>query len=479
MSDWSAYEKMGEDWLKGSVIDTWQVNGKPPIILNPKQVAFLNDKARFSLFYGGMAAGKTTPAVIKMIILSLFFPGNNLLLGRKSRTQVEKTVLRDFFDLAPAGSYEYKVGPGQIKFHNGSEIQLFGLEASASGSELEGAEAAIKGMNLGGFFIDQIEDVEKPIFEALQSRMRRKVPFLQGFATINPVNHWTRDYFYANPRPDTSLYQTSMLDNKENLPPGYIETELTKSESHKQRNVYGSWELKDMPGNSVFERDYVDEQALFVKPHIREFEGAKIFTEPEENHEYQIGIDTSNASVDPCGMVVIDKGTGEVVATYNQWVTVEKQVETAVWLGYRYNKAMLVPESAPSASGAAFLQDVKKKYNRIYTRKQRDRMDDSETEKLGFNTNWKTKEELMQHMKKLLAKHFPKWRDERIIDEARTFIYSDEAKQQGAGAQRGFHDDLLFATLLAYYEVEPIPVEVKEKQNKEWEKFGLYTQRFK
>jgi hypothetical protein len=470
-NQWEQWEELGRRWLNNEVtIAKWQ-----GMTLNPKQVAFLNDKSRFPLFYGGMGAGKTMPAILKLILLSLFFPGNNLLLARKSRTQVEKTVLRDFFDLAPEGSYEYKVGPGQIKFHNGSEIQIFGLEASASGSELEGAVAAIKGMNLGGGLMDQMEDLEKEVFEAIQARMRRKVPFLQFMGTINPVNHWSRDYYLVNPRPETALYQTSMLDNKANLPPGYIEIELAKSKSHVNRNVYGSWDIEDMPGNAVFDREYIDEQALFVKEPIRTFHDTKIFEEPNEKHLYQIGVDTSDASVDPCGMVVVNKNTGEVAATYSQWVTVEKQVEVAVWLGYRYNQALLVPESAPSASGAAFTQDIKKKYNNIYVRKTRTKFDDKETGKLGFQTNYGSKTELIEHKKELLGKHFPKWRDKQIVEEARTFIYSQEAKQKGAGAQAGFHDDLLFATLLAYHDMKPIAQEELARQKSQWDKVKLYN----
>lgn len=470
----SQWEELGKKWLNNEVqIAQWQ-----GMTFNPKQIAFLNDKSRFPLFYGGMGAGKTIPAVVKLILLSLFFPGNNLLLARKSRTQVEKTVLRDFFDLAPKDSYEYKVGPGIIKFHNGSEIQLFGLESAASGSELEGAVAAIKGMNLGGGLMDQMEDLDKDVFEAIQSRLRRNVPLIQFMGTINPVNHWSRDYFYVNPKPGTSLHQTSMIDNKENLPLGYIDIELSKSKSHVNRNVYGRWDIEDMPGNAVFERDYIDEQDIFTKEPLRTFNGVKIFAEPDEKHSYQIGVDASDASEDPCAMVVVDKGTGEVVATYNQWVTVEKQVETAVWLGYRYNQALLIPESAPSAAGAAFTQDIKKKYNNIYTRKAKNKFDDKETGKLGFMTNYSSKTELIEHMKELLGKHFPKWYDVQILHEARTFIYSNEAKMRGAGAQSGFHDDLLFATLLAYHELKPVAVEELYKQKSQWDKVKLYETRY-
>ncbi len=471
---WSQWEELGKRWLNGEVtIAEWQ-----GMKFNPKQIAFLNDKSRFPLFAGGMAAGKTTPAVVKLILLSLFFPNNNLLLGRKSRTQVEKTVLRDFFDLAPEGTYEYKVGPGLIKFHNGSEIQLFGLEASASGSDLQGAIAAIRGMNLGGFYIDQLEEIEKEVFEALMARMRRKVPIHQGWATINPANHWALDYFKIHPRENTKLFETSMLDNRANLPKGFIENELLKPKLWVQKNVYGEWTTELLSENTVFSQEYVDEQKVYCEDMLRKLNNIHIFREPDEKHEYQIGVDASDASVDPCAITVVDKNTGEVVATYNEWVPVQQQVETAVWLGYRYNQALIVPESAPSAAGAAFTNEIKRKYNNIYVRKSTNKFDDKESGKLGFMTNHSTKTMLIENFKEQLSKHYPKLRDNRIIQELNTFVYSEEAKQKGAGAQINFHDDMVMATLLAYWEVPPLAVHEISRGKEVFHDLSLYAERY-
>jgi hypothetical protein len=41
------------------------------------------------------------------------------------------------------------------------------------------------------------------------------------------------------------------------------------------------------------------------------------------------------------------------------------------------------------------------------------------------------------------------------VEEMKTFLWSDEATQSGAGASRGFHDDDIISTLLAFWDFSP------------------------
>src|SRR5690348_5561465 len=100
LSDMDKYEEMGRKWLAGS--DITEFNGKK---LNPKQIEFINSKSRYTLFCGGFAAGKTTPFIMKMWLLCMFFPGNRILLGRKTRQDIERATLPDILDVFPQGSY--------------------------------------------------------------------------------------------------------------------------------------------------------------------------------------------------------------------------------------------------------------------------------------------------------------------------------------------------------------------------------------
>jgi hypothetical protein len=454
------YREAGKRWASGEDFLNPIVIGEKEWNLNPKQLEFLNARDRFSLFGGGMGAGKTTPLILKLILLCVLFPDNRILLGRKTRQSVEVNTLPDFFDICPESWVQYNQSKGIITFFNGSEILLKGLDALQEGSEQEKKKAVqeIKGLNLGAFFIDQLEEIEEVVFQALTSRLRRNVGFQQGCMTTNPANFWAYDYFKANPRAGTRLIETSMLDNKQYLAEDYIQSQLSQPESYVRRFVYGEWNPELYAEGGVFPQEYRTAQSFYLKSPQRTLDGILIWQEPKQGHEYQIGADTSDGNVDPCSLQVVDKMTGEQVASYSAFVPVHVQGEKLLFLAQMYSpseKALIVLETAPSASGAAVLENIKKFWSRIYEREVFSYHEKKRTKKLGFNTSAGTKQLLIDHFTLLLKNNFIRIRDKEALNELSTFVWSNEAQKKGAGAQRGFHDDRLFALMLAYFQVQP------------------------
>jgi PBSX family phage terminase large subunit len=442
------YEDLGKKWLSGKSFTSFG-----NIKFNSKQKEFLNAKERYCLFCGGFASGKTRAFLTKLYLMSVCFPNNRILLGRKTRQDIERVTLPDIFDVFPEGTYEHKLGPGKIIFPNGSEIIFFGLDAlqSGAGQDVKKAEQAIKSLNLGAVFIDQLEEIEYRVFEALSGRLRKNVPLQQMNFTTNPANFWAYDYFKINPRPNTKLVMTSMLDNKENLSKEFIEDQMTKGELYVRRYVYGEWSPDTMVQGGVFPAEYIKAQNMMTRSAIRELDGIRIFEEPRA-HQYQIGVDPSQGVVDPCGVKVVDCDTGELVASYKAFVPTSVIIGKTVQLAMMYSllkKPLVIPEV--NGAGLAFVEGLQKVYDNIYIRPvTADRLERL-TQKLGFVTNHATKTQLIENMKNLLNKSWAKIRDAEVVEEMKTFIYTDEALQKGAGAQPGYHDDQLMATMLAYY----------------------------
>ena len=52
--------------------------------LNPSQEKFWKSKKRFVLFSGGFGCGKSLMLTLKAIELALAYPGNYILMGRKT-----------------------------------------------------------------------------------------------------------------------------------------------------------------------------------------------------------------------------------------------------------------------------------------------------------------------------------------------------------------------------------------------------------
>lgn len=445
------YTEIGKEWLRGSNLTSF--NGK---IFNSKQKEFFNSKDRYTLFCGGFASGKTTAFIAKMYMLAMWFPGNRILLGRKTRQDIERATLPDILDIFPPGTYEHKLGAGKILFPNGSEIIFFGLDAlqAGAGQDIKKAEQAIKSLNLGAVFIDQLEEIEFRVFEALTGRLRRDVPFQQMNFTTNPANFWAYDYFKINPRPNTRLIMTSMLDNKDNLSKEFIEDQMTKGDLYKRRYVFGEWTPDTMVQGGVFPEEYVKEQNFHIRKPLSEMNGIQIFEEPL-GHEYQIGVDPSQGVVDPCAIKVVDKDNGVLVASFKGFVNTQVIIERTVQLAMMYSRIkqpLVIPEV--NGAGLAFVEGLKKVYDHIYITENPASRKDTWGSKYGWNTSHASKTRLIENMKNLFNKHFAKIRDAEVVEEMKTFIYTDEAQMKGAGAQQGYHDDQIMATMLAYWGVE-------------------------
>lgn len=474
------YEQLGKDWLDGKVTLT-EFNG---IKFNPKQIEFINNKSRSLLISGGMSSGKTLAFIIKFILLSQMFPGSHFLIGRKTQGNAEDTFMKDFMELSPPEIYRHEKGNHKIVFSNGSEAEFWGLDALQSGAstDIKKAEQKLKSHNFTFVLTDQLEEIELKVFDALQTRMRRlmckhsiddmdikrdskglavyqicricgKYTFNQYLATTNPANFWGYEYFKVNPRPNTHLIETSTLDNKAHLTEQFIQNELLKPEAYKAKYFYGNWDDKSMVEGGVFYEEWINNQRALIKPPIRVVGGIRIFNEPALE-EYQIGVDPSLGASDPCSVTCVSKATGKVVATYTANVPTNVIVEKVVQLAMMYSSKSL-PLVVPEATGVgqAFIEGLRPVYDNIYVREVYSGVKEKESNKLGFYTVHSTKTMLIENMKELFSKGFPKLQDEDHVNELNKFIYTDEAAQKGAGAQAGYHDDRVMSMMLAYWNV--------------------------
>lgn len=423
----------------------------------PTQADFISDfRSDFCLNSGGYGSGKSLALYIKLILMCKCFPNNKVLLGRKTMSDVERAILPELFELLPSSWYNYEVKKGLITFTNGSQIILFGLDAMQSGSiaDIKKAQQKLKSLNLGAYFIDQLEEVEYEVVEVLNSRLRRNdVPFRQGNMDCNPANFWAYDYFVANPRKGYKLYQSSMLQNP-HLPGDYIEKQLNMNKDYVDRFVLGNWNTDVFTKGTVFSKENVHWLEAMRRQPIRIQDECEIYEEPIIGMEYRMGVDPSEGVVDPSSISVVSD-QGRKVAKFNGKVPIIGLADKVKMLYYKYNRPLIVPES--NAAGAALIREIRDL--RVYTRKQTEYKQDRETEKLGFRMSYDTKANIITHFQQLLKDKIPKIYDRKTIEEMKVFIWSNEASQSGAGAARGFHDDDVISTMLAFWEFNPRKIE--------------------
>ena len=461
----SQFEELGKSLIAKKVkLEEITLNGKK-FTFSEKQAEYIsNFTDRFCLYSGGYGCGKSLALYIKLILTCMCFPKNRVVLGRRTLMDIERAILPDLFDLMPSSWYTHRVKDALINFKNGSQIILFGLDALQQGSmsDIKKAQQKLKSINIGGFFIDQLEEVEYEVFNTLDTRMRRMVPLRQGNMTTNPANFWAYKYFKLKEWDGVEIknaayYQGSMLDNKENLPEDYLEAQMQKGERFIKRYVYGQWTPDILTDKAVFAPEHVLLFESMIRSPLRTEEGCEIFEDANAGLNYRMGVDPSEGSVDPSSISVISS-EGRKVAKFNGKIPIPALIEKVKFLYYKYHKPLVIPES--NAAGAALIEGIKDL--RLYKRKQFEYREKRETEKLGFNTNHQSKQALIAHFQDLLRKRFVKIYDEKTVDELKTFIWNNEVRQQGAGAQRGFHDDDVMSTMLAFWEYSPQIIQARE-----------------
>jgi len=389
-----------------------------------------------------------------------------VLLGRKTLSDIDRAVLPDLFDILPPSWYEHRVKDGLINFSNGSQIILFGLDAMQTGSvaDIKKAEQKLKSLNLGAYFIDQLEEVEYPVFEVLNSRLRRvDVPFRQGNMDSNPANFWAYHQFKLQQKwngdhwipgsTGSSLYETSMLFNP-HLPGDYIRRQLAMGEDYVRRFVLGEWSTDLLLKGTVFSREDLSWFGQMVRPPVAIEEGCEIYEQPRPNVTYRMGVDPSEGVVDPSSITVLSS-EGRKVAKFNGKLPVQGLADRIKFLYYKYGRPLVIPES--NAAGTALIREIRDL--NVYRRKVLQYKTDVETEKLGFRTSSDTKSQLINHFKGLLRNKSIKIYDRNTVEEMKSFMWTDDAKQQGAGAARGFHDDDVMSTMLACWDFTPEEVE--------------------
>lgn len=466
----SEYVKLGKALLEGKRIDKITLKGKTyDFSKNKTQQDYICDfTSDFCLNAGGYGSGKSLATYIKMILFCKCFPGNRVLMGRKTLSDIDRAVLPELFELMPATWYEHRVKDGLINFKNGSQIILFGLDAMQSGgvADIKKAQQKLKSLNLGAYFIDQLEEVEYEVFEVLNSRLRRNdVPIRQGNMNCNPANFWAYHFFVNkqmwtgeswvdNPNYRSHLYQSSMYDNAANLPEDYIRKQEAMGEDYVRRFVKGEWTTDVLLKGTVFAKEHINWLQGQIKVPISNEEGCEIYENPKPGLSYRMGVDPSEGIVDPSSISVVSD-EGKKVAKFNGMVPIIGLADKVKFLYYKYGKPLIIPES--NSAGAALIREIRDL--KVYKRKVLDHKEDKETEKLGFRTSWDTKQQLILHFQQLLRERKPHIYDRKTIEEMKQFVWNDDATQQGAGAARGFHDDDIMSTLLAFWEFDPRRVE--------------------
>src|SRR3990167_2062425 len=442
--------------------------------LSSKQHQFIKDTHRYALYSGGFGAGKTLALILKVIYLLLKYPNNTILMGRQHFQDLRDTVMKEFFSICPEEFIaNFVKSERKAVLTNGSELLFRHLDKVS--------EKEIRSLNLGGFAIDQAEDVSEPVYLALKGRLRKRDTSQQGFMTANPAPGWLFREFKQQTKPENLLVETSTLENP-HLTQAYIDDLLKYPDYWKKQFVYGEWDTAIMGDRNVYHLTIIEQQEphLIYPDKCKYYEDIRLYFDPLEREEekktitkdtpLQMGVDISEGVGGDASVIsVTNTQTGEEVAFWQGQlppdVLGDKAVKFAKYLNsFTKRPLLMVPEV--NGLGIAFLNQVKKQYSYIYKREVFLKQQKERKEVLGWKTSTSTKPLLINNHVDLLRNGHLVVHTPEILEQMKTFVYTDDAKKSGMGADPGFHDYAVIGHALACFFSPPIKMQLisTEKQ---------------
>src|SRR3990167_922882 len=419
--------------------------------LSLKQHQFVKDEGhRYALYSGGFGAGKTLALELKILYLALKYPKNTILVGRQHYQDLRDTVQKEFFELCPEEYIaNFIKSERKAVLTNGSEILFRHLDKVS--------EKEIRSLNLGAFAIDQMEDVAEPVYLALKGRLRKAGTSQQGFGTSNPAPSWIFREFKQQSKPENLLLETSTLENP-HLSQAYIDDLMKYPDYWKKQFVFGEWDTAIMGDRNVYHLDITMEleKNIILPEKATILDDIRIYKTKFDNDDFlQMGVDISEGVGGDASVIsVVNCKDGEEIAFWQGQlppdILVEKALRVIEYLNARTKRPMLiVPEI--NGLGIAFLTHIKKSYNQIYKREVFLKQSKERKEVLGWKTSVSTKPLLINnHVDQLRNQHLTVHTPE-IIEQMKTFVYTDDAKKSGMGAAPGFHDDAVIGHGLACF----------------------------
>ena len=166
----------------------------------PKQQEFIeavfSGKYSFLCYGGAMGGGKTFVCLASLILLCRAYPKSKWCVIRESIPTLKRTTLESFKRIVPTNFIKHHNQQDHIyTFTNDSQI-FFMAEDYANDKDFD----RFKGLEVNGFLLEQIEELQKGLLEICFVRAGRhkieKQPKAMILANVNPTLAWPKDEIY-------------------------------------------------------------------------------------------------------------------------------------------------------------------------------------------------------------------------------------------------------------------------------------------
>lgn len=194
-------------------------------------------------------------------------------------------------------------------------------------------------------------------------------------------------------------------------------------------------------------RGYLRENEAGVVSFIDDANGyVSIWTEPVYGKKYSIGADVAEglSHGDYSCATVGDDETFDICATWHGHIDPDLFGSELVKLAKYYSDAYIGCER--NNHGLTTLTTIKKEeYWNIFFTKTYDKISDKQTQKIGWETNAKTKPFMVDKLREFVREHYLGIYSDLMINEMFTYVIEDNGS---TNAQQGSHDDTVMAAAI-------------------------------
>jgi hypothetical protein len=184
---------------------------------------------------------------------------------------------------------------------------------------------------------------------------------------------------------------------------------------------------------------------------------------PKKDVEYIISADVARGDAnDYSTFHVIDTEKSSVVAEYQGKLPPDQFATLLAEAGKRYNECMICPENN-SYGYAVIMKLVEQDYTNLWFAKESDKYNfmygSQEIGKIGFQTNMKTRSQILTKLEEVLRNKEVRLRSTRIFDELKTFVWQSGKVK----AMKGKTDDLIMALAIGTWLYDTTPSNIGKK----------------
>lgn len=188
------------------------------LLLSRKQDSFVYESPGVSLYRGAIASGKTIAGAVKTFIRRETFPNTVEIVGGPSWDQLRDGTMRSLDRTMPDGWTTYRNDQKHIwRIHNGSELIFRTLDDPD----------VLRSLEAHDLWIDEIAMCAPGALDIGIARLRLPAPpnfTHEAWGTTTPRGtDWTLDVWGQNGKPGYPVVHSTIYDNRQNLPEGYIE----------------------------------------------------------------------------------------------------------------------------------------------------------------------------------------------------------------------------------------------------------------